>query len=80
MKLGTAEEALEAYDKAIQLYSRFTEIWSNRGIALFALGRCEEAVNSYNAAIQIKPTANLYNSKGLVLGQIGLYNEDIYIL
>jgi tetratricopeptide (TPR) repeat protein len=52
--LGRKEEAISAYEKAIQYNPNLHQAWSNRGVVLFAVGRKEESIESYNKAIQYK--------------------------
>jgi tetratricopeptide (TPR) repeat protein len=49
------EEAVEAYDKALEVKPDFAEAHYNRGVALSDLGRNEEAVHAYKKAIELKP-------------------------
>jgi tetratricopeptide (TPR) repeat protein len=43
--------ALESYDTALKINTRYAEAWSNRGITLHLLNRSADAVKSYNDAI-----------------------------
>lgn len=49
------EEAIAAYDKALQIKPDLHEAWYNRGIVLRQLGRYEEAMDSFDKALQLKP-------------------------
>lgn len=78
------ELAISRYDLALQLYSSsqdlpdLHEIWSNRGTALFSLGRYEEAIQSYSHALKIEPGKyTLWDSKGIALSKLGRYEEAI---
>ena len=48
------DEALKAYDKAIELKHDYDAAWNNRGLALAKLGRYEEALKAYDKAIELK--------------------------
>ena len=49
------KEAIESFDKAIEIKPNSSEAWNNRGVSLHALGRKEEAIASFDKAIEIKP-------------------------
>jgi tetratricopeptide (TPR) repeat protein len=53
-KSGHYEEALQAFDKALELNSDVSTAWYNKGIALDNLGRYEEALQVYNKALELK--------------------------
>src|SRR3989337_742394 len=49
------QEALNAYERAIQLKQDASEVWDNKAVVLDYLGKYGEAVNSFEKAIQYKP-------------------------
>ena len=49
------QEAIDSFDQAIKLKSKYAEAHNNRGAALTALGEEEAAVESLRKAIAIKP-------------------------
>ena len=53
--LGSLEDAIGSYDKAIEIKPDHHEVWFFRGIDLDDLGRLEEAIASFNKALEIKP-------------------------
>lgn len=55
MTLGRYEEALAAYDKALEIKPDFHLAWYNRGNALGSLERYEEALISYDKALEFNP-------------------------
>jgi len=70
-KLDRYKEALECYDRAIELDSYNADIWVNKGCFLGVLGRAEEALKCFNKAIEIevqKPEAWL--NKGIALQEL----------
>jgi Flp pilus assembly protein TadD len=62
--LGRPAEALNAYNKAVELKPDLAAAWRDRGAALSALGRYDEAVSSLEKALQLQPNdeyaVNLY--------------------
>ena len=53
--LGRKEEALKAYQKAIELKPDDDVTWFNKGNVLYDLDRKEEALKAYQKAIELKP-------------------------
>ncbi|MEM2900606.1 MAG: tetratricopeptide repeat protein, partial [Thermoplasmata archaeon] len=49
------EEALECYDKAIELKPDSEEAWNNKGNTLRKLGKNKEAIDCYDAVLRINP-------------------------
>jgi CHAT domain-containing protein/ribosomal protein S16 len=54
-QLGRYEDAIDCYDKAIEIKPDNYKAWGNRGITLHHLERYEDAVASYDKVIEIKP-------------------------
>ena len=52
---GRIKEAIEHYQKAIQINPDFSEAPNNLGVALAAEGRFDEAIENYHKALQINP-------------------------
>jgi len=76
--LGKYEDAILAYEKAIQIDPQLVEAWNNKGIALGDLGRHEDAIEAYEKAIKLDAgfSAAWYN-KGLALDAMGRSAEAI---
>ena len=82
---GKLREAVQAFDKAIQLNPDSAEAYSNRGNALKELGQVEnavasfnDAVASYDKAIQLKPDfAEAYYNRGNGLKDLGRLDEAV---
>jgi len=73
--LGKYDEAIECYDKAIEIDPNNSVVWNNKGLALNSLGKYDEAITSYDMAIKIDPNdADAWNNKGLALNSLG--NDD----
>lgn len=71
-------EAIDIFDKAIELSPGIVETWVNRGIALKELGRVDEAIASYDKAIKLKPDyAEAHFNRANVLKDIGRFDEAV---
>ena len=76
--LGKYQEAIECYDRAIEINPRYAEAWSNKGNALSGLGRHEEAIECYDRALGIDPRlAEAWYNKGVTLSGLGKYQDAI---
>jgi tetratricopeptide (TPR) repeat protein len=58
---GKLAEALECYDRALQMHEDFAEAWNNKGAALEWLGRAEEAAECYGRAVALRPNEVAYH-------------------
>jgi tetratricopeptide (TPR) repeat protein len=75
---GRYQEAIDAYDKAIQLDPNYKWPWNNKGVALKDLGKNREAIDAYNKAIEIDPNfTEVWNNKGFSLNQLGEYEKGL---
>lgn len=54
-KEGNHDDALIAYDKALEMDPNHISAWNNKGIVLSKLKRFEEAIGCYDQAIEIDP-------------------------
>lgn len=59
---GRYDEAIQAYDQAIQLKPNYDNAWYNKGVALKALGRTNESDAAFAKA---KDMANLFLASGV---------------
>lgn len=48
-------EAIQCYEKALEINPKLTEAWNNKGLALARTGRYAEAIQCYDKAIELKP-------------------------
>lgn len=72
------EEAIDAYDRAIEIDPKYVTAWKNKGNVLYSLGRYNESLEALDKAIEIVPEYGLaWYSKGLALGELGRYDEAI---
>lgn len=70
------DEAIECYDKALQIEPNLAFIWNNKGIALHNLKKYGDAIKCYDRAIEIDPSYTYaWLSKGRVLDVLGRHKE-----
>jgi tetratricopeptide (TPR) repeat protein len=75
---GRVKEAIEHYQKAIQIDPNYAEAQNNLGAALAAEGRFDEAIENYHKAIQIRPDfAYALNNLGMALAARGQFDDAI---
>jgi tetratricopeptide (TPR) repeat protein len=46
-KLNKSDEAIKAYDKAIEINPQDSDAWDNKGIALYILNKYDEAIKGF---------------------------------
>ena len=74
--MGKYEEAIQAYDKAIEIDPRYADAWNNKGAVLENMGKYDEAIQACDKAIEINPQfADAWNNKGFALENMGRYDE-----
>ncbi len=75
------EEALESYNKSIEIKPDYQDAWYNKGVALADLGRHEEAIKALDKAIEIKPDYHLIHealaNKGYAIAALGRHKEAL---
>jgi len=49
------DEAIECYDKAIELSPTYTNAYYNKSIAVFKMGKTEEAIELLDKVLEIDP-------------------------
>ena len=65
-------EAIKAYDKAIEINPQDSDVWYKKGNILNKLGKYNEAIKAYEKAIEIDPhNSNAWNNKGVTLAKLG---------
>lgn len=73
---GKHDEAIAAYDKAIQLDPNYALIWINKGVALYNQGKYDKAVQALDKVIELDPyNAFAWRLKGNVLKPLGKTSE-----
>jgi len=71
-------EALEAFEKAIEYNPEDANVWYNKGVTLDKLGRYEEELEAFEKAIEYNPNdADTWYNKGLTLVNLGRYEEAL---
>ena len=75
---GTAEQALSALNKAIDLRPDYVAAYNNRGAAKNLLGKHQEAITDYDKVIQLKSDyAEAYSNRGTTKNFLGRYQHAI---
>merc|ERR1719263_104795 len=70
-KINRFEDALQSFDKAIQLKPDYAMAFNNRGKVLAKINRFEDALQSYDKAIQLNPDdAMAFVNRGIVLHEL----------
>ena len=70
------QEALEAFDRALEYREDFPNAWYNKGMALGSLGRYQETLYPYNHALRFKENfPHAWNNLGLALCLLGRLRE-----
>jgi tetratricopeptide (TPR) repeat protein len=73
---GRYDEAIQAFDKAIEINPQDAVVWFFKGAALSELGKYDEANQAFDKAIEINPQdAEAWYYKGLVLDAQGKQDE-----
>ena len=68
--LGNLRQAIEDYDRAIEINPENAGAYYNRGVAYGKLGDHRQAIEDYDRAIEINPEyAEAYNNRGARLWQ-----------
>ena len=75
---GQVDEAIDHYQKALQINPNFAEAHSDLGLALFQKGQMDEAITHYQKALEIKPNyVEAHYNLGNALLQKGQIDEAI---
>ena len=70
------DEALECYDKAIQMDPNDEFAFYNKGVLLTDMNRSEEALECYDKVLEIEPDdADALYNKGTILSELGKNEE-----
>jgi len=73
---GNYEDAIKAYDKAIENNSQGSDAWYYKGAVLAFQGNFKEAIKAFDKATEIDPQfASAWYSKGLCLMNLGNYED-----
>jgi tetratricopeptide (TPR) repeat protein len=79
-RLNQTKEAIDDFNKSIELSSENATVYNNRGNALMDLGHPDEAVKDFDRAVTLSPNYGpAYNNRGnarVALGQYSLAFQD----
>jgi tetratricopeptide (TPR) repeat protein len=77
-KLGNHSQAIEDYDRAIEINPKYMEAYLNRGAAYGKLGDNRRAISDYDRAIKINPKCALaYLNRGVAVNELGNHTQAI---
>ena len=72
------EDAIAAYNLALQIQPDLADTWNNRGVVLTRMQRYPGAIASYEQATTIRPNyPDAWNNRGVVLLELQKYQEAI---
>jgi CHAT domain-containing protein/tetratricopeptide (TPR) repeat protein len=72
------EEALESFNKSIELKPNFYYAWHNHGNSLMDISQYEEALKSFDYSIELKPDFHYaLHGRGIALWKIGRYKDAL---
>ena len=75
---GRYKQAIEDFNRAIEIKPRHEKTYNNRGNAYHALGGYQQAIEDFNRAVEIKPDfPEAYNNRGNVYLSLGNYKKAI---
>jgi pentatricopeptide repeat protein len=75
---GRYEEALQAYEKALELNPDDSYVWCEKGFTLFSLDRYEEALMVFDKILEPNPDdSDAWYGKGIALYGLGRYEEAL---
>ena len=75
---GKYNEALQAFNNALEFDSRSPEIWFNKGNAFYSQGKYEEALRAYDRVVELDPKyTHAWLAKGKALYYQRKYDEAI---
>ena len=78
LKQGKNAEAIENFDKLIELNPNISNAYNNKGVALGYLNKYQEAINNYNKAIELDPkNFEPYKNKFCPLYNLKRYEEAV---
>jgi tetratricopeptide (TPR) repeat protein len=76
-KLGKYEEAIQCYDRAIEIEPNIAAVWHNKALCLQNLGRYEEDIECHHRVVDIDPNYGNYHKEWCkICGNIILIGID----
>ncbi|RZB33444.1 MAG: hypothetical protein SRB2_03997 [Desulfobacteraceae bacterium Eth-SRB2] len=77
---GNYQEAIEYYNKGIEVKPGDSCLYNNLGLAYYALRKYDEAISEYSKAIELKPDfADAYFNRGQACWRKGGYNKTEFL-
>ena len=77
VKINKLQEALEFFEKALNLDPEHSKAWHNKGIILELMGYKEKALEAYDNALKLNSYYNTWYLKGNVLVELGKNKEGL---
>ncbi|MGA9381398.1 MAG: CHAT domain-containing tetratricopeptide repeat protein, partial [Phormidium sp.] len=72
------QQAIEAYQRAIDISPNYDDAWNGLGNALDDLGQYQQAIEAFQKAISISPNYHIaWNGLGVTLNNLGQYKQAI---
>ena len=72
------ENALDCFNKAIELKEDYADAWDMKGSALSFMANFEEALNSHNKAAELNPdNPNIYDNIGYCYASLGMFDNAL---
>ena len=76
--LGKHQQAIECFDKAIEINPNDVNIWNSKGTAFHYLSKYQQAIECFDKAIEINPNdADAWSAKGHSLNNLKKYQQAI---
>jgi tetratricopeptide (TPR) repeat protein/predicted Ser/Thr protein kinase len=77
-ELQRYQDALNNYEKAVEIRDNYAEAWYGKGKSLFGLNKYQDALLAYDQAIQIQPEyLEAWRGRGFTLYKLQRYGEAI---
>jgi tetratricopeptide (TPR) repeat protein len=77
--LGNNEEAIECYNKALEIDPNYAKVWNDKGAILTDLAKHEEAIECFDKSLELNPDEAMpWRSKAQSLGHQGKHLLNIY--
>lgn len=75
---GNQKDAVEAFNKSIELNPRLAVVYYNRGVAYHVLGNYQQAIKDLDMAIELNPLFSVaYSNRGIAHGELGNYQQAV---
>ncbi|AFZ03792.1 serine/threonine-protein kinase [Calothrix sp. PCC 6303] len=77
-ELQRYQDALNNYEKAVEIQDNYAEAWYGKGKALSGMKKYQDALTAYDKAIQLQPEyLQAWRGRGFTLYKLQRYNEAI---